>query len=109
MIGNIFEVSIDYLLKDTMEQSKEDERGYYVSKEMAEGYLLDQRKISKYISLGVSLLILSTVPYLVFQNTAIYTFLIILIATIGVGILGTAIAIEDYQYKILSKEALLFD
>ncbi|MGZ9785800.1 helix-turn-helix domain-containing protein [Bacillus pseudomycoides] len=109
MIGNIFEVSIDYLLKDTMEQNKEDEKGYYVSKEMAEGYLLDQRKISKYIALGISLLILSTVPYLVFQNTAIYTFLIILIATMGVGILGTAIAIEDHQYKILSKEVLLFD
>lgn len=109
MIGNIFEVSIDYLLKDTVKQIKENEKGYYVSKEMAEGYLLDQRKISKYVALGISLLILSTVPYLVFQNTALYTFLIILIATIGVGILATAISIEDHQYKILSKEALLFD
>lgn len=40
MIGNVFEVSLDYLLKETAEQSNEKENGYYVSKEMAEGYVV---------------------------------------------------------------------
>lgn len=34
MIGTLFEASIDYLLKDTAEQSTEDVNGYDVSKEM---------------------------------------------------------------------------
>ncbi len=43
MIGNIFEVSIDYLLKETAQSKEENDDGYYVSKEMAEGFLLNQR------------------------------------------------------------------
>jgi len=109
MIGNLFEVSMDYLLKDTVEQGKEDEKGYYVSKEMAEGFLSYQRKTSKYVALGLSLLILSTIPYWIFNaSTAIYTFLIILLAGIGIVMIVTAISVED-RYKILRKEALLLD
>lgn len=44
MIGNVFEVSLDYLLKETAEQSNEKENGYYVSKEMAEGYIVYGQK-----------------------------------------------------------------
>ena len=111
LIGNIFEVSIDYLLKDTPQQSYDIDEGYYVSKEMAEGYLLQERKISKYLALGFSLLILSTVPYLVFkQEPAIYTFLIIIIATLGIGMfVSAAVSTDGGKYKILSKEVLMFD
>ncbi|QED46478.1 helix-turn-helix domain-containing protein [Cytobacillus dafuensis] len=111
MIGNIFEVSIDYLLKDTVEQSHENEQGYYVSREMAEGFLLHERKTSKYIALGMSLLILVTVPYIIFKHDpAIYTFLIIIIAVLGIGALMAAAVIDEgNKYKILRKETLLFD
>ncbi len=68
MIGNVFEVSLDYLLKETAEQSNENVDGYYVSQEMAEGYVVYGQKISKYIALGFSLLILSTIPYLLFKR-----------------------------------------
>ncbi|MFJ7932510.1 helix-turn-helix domain-containing protein [Peribacillus sp. NPDC096448] len=109
MIGNFFEVSMDYLLKDTVEQGKEDEKGFYVSKEMAEGFLSYQRKTSKYVALGLSLLILSTVPYWTFnENTAIDTFFIILLAAFGIVMIVTAISVED-RYKILRKEVLLLD
>lgn len=53
MVGNVFEVSIDYLLRDTAEPSQENDEGYYVSKEMAEGYLLNKSKVSKHIALGL--------------------------------------------------------
>lgn len=109
MLGNIFEVSIDYLLKDTVEENIENEKGYYVSKEMAEGYLLSQRKTSKYLSMGFSLLILSTIPYFVFkQDPIIYAILISIIAVLGIGSI-TAGFMEEDRYTILKKEALLFD
>ncbi|MFD3446590.1 helix-turn-helix domain-containing protein [Microbacteriaceae bacterium 4G12] len=110
MIRNIFEVSVDYLLKDTVEQSNENEQGYYVSKEMAEGYLLQVRKIAKYIALGVSLLILATEPYLIFKHKPeIYTFLIIILAVAGFGTFLAGVIGEEGKYKILNNEALLFD
>lgn len=111
LIGNIFEVSIDYLLKDTAQQSDATGAGYYVSKEMAEGYLLQERKISKYLALGFSLLILTPLPYLIFkQDPAIYTFIIIIIATLGIGMfVSIAVSTDGSKYKILSKEVLMFD
>lgn len=110
MIGNLFEVSVDYLLKETLEVRVENEGGYYASKEMTEGYLMSVNKTAKYIALGFSLLILSTVPYLVFKHDpAIYTPLIIIIAMLGLGTLVTAGVIEEDRYKILKKEALMFD
>lgn len=53
MIGNVFEVSLDYLLKETAEKSNENVDGYYVSQEMAEGYVAYGQKISKYIALSL--------------------------------------------------------
>jgi transcriptional regulator with XRE-family HTH domain len=45
MIANIFEVSIDYLLKESAENNDDKEDGYYVSREMAEGFLLSSKKL----------------------------------------------------------------
>ncbi|TAH79418.1 XRE family transcriptional regulator [Bacillus subtilis] len=110
MIGNIFEVSIDYLLKDSAEPRPDNKEGYYVSREMAEGFLLHQRKVFKYVSFGLSMLIFSTVPYLVFkQEPAIYTLLIIIIAVLGIGAIVTGMITEEDKYKVLKKEALIFD
>ncbi|MEC0547588.1 helix-turn-helix transcriptional regulator [Bacillus inaquosorum] len=110
MIGNIFEVSIDYLLKDSVEPRRDNKEGYYVSREMAGGFLLHERKVSKYVSFGMSLLILSTVPYLVFkQEPAIYTLLIMIIAVLGIGAIVTGLISVEDKYKVLKKEALIFD
>ena len=110
MIGNVFEVSLDYLLKETAEQSNENVDGYYVSQEMAEGYIVYGQKISKYIALGFSLLILSTIPYLLFkENATMSTFLVIIIAVLGIGAMKAHVKIEESRYKVLKKEELLFD
>ena len=45
-LSNIFEISIDYLLKDEQSSNTVSEGGYYVSKEMATGYIANQKKIS---------------------------------------------------------------
>ena len=82
--------------------------GYYVSQEMAEGYSV-WAKISKYIALGFSLLILSTIPYLLFkENATISTFLVIIIAVLGIGAMMVPVTIEESRYNVL-KEELLFD
>ncbi|MQR94068.1 helix-turn-helix domain-containing protein [Fictibacillus phosphorivorans] len=109
MLGNIFEVSIDYLLKDTVEESRENENGYYVSKEMAEGYLLSQNKVSKNLALGFSLLIFSSIPYFLFKDEPItFTLLTVLIAVFGIGTITAGIIKED-RYSLLKKEMLIFD
>lgn len=43
LIGNIFDVSIDYLLKDMPENNIDNKRGYYASKEVIEGYLINEK------------------------------------------------------------------
>jgi len=110
MIGNVFEVSMDYLLKDSFEPSNDKESGYYVSKEMAEGYLLSVHKVSKYSALGFFLLALSVIPYFIFnQDPAMYMIPTIVCATFGMGIFVTASYLENDQYKVLKRETLLFD
>ncbi|TCZ75685.1 XRE family transcriptional regulator [Paenibacillus albiflavus] len=110
MLGNIFGVSMDYLLKDTVEPSNDKEAGYYVNKEMAEGYLMSAHKISKYMALGFFLIALSTIPYFIFkQDPAMYMIPTIIFATIGIGMFVTVSFLEEDQYKVLKTESLLFD
>lgn len=108
MIGNVFEVSLDYLLKENAEQSNEKENGYYVSKEMAEGYIVYGEKISKYIALGFSLLILSTIPYLLFkEDVTMSTFLVIIIAVFGIGAMMVPVTIEESRYNVLKRRIII--
>ncbi|RXZ82474.1 XRE family transcriptional regulator [Paenibacillaceae bacterium] len=110
MIGNLFEVSIDYLLKDTEAKAVSDERGYYVSQEMAEGYLSYQQKLSNRIAAGMCLLILACLPYVMFrQEPVVYSFLIILLAAAGIIVLASAILKDEERYHVLDKEALMLD
>ena len=51
MLSTIFEVSIDFLLKDEKTEKGTDEKGYYVSREMAVGYIANERKTGKYLVL----------------------------------------------------------
>ena len=102
LIGNIFNVSIDYLLKDTLEQDIENKKGYYASKEVIEGYLINEKKSHKYLSLGISLLILSYIPYLIF------TVIIAVMATLGFGLIIKSSFMSE-EYGFLRKEPLIFD
>lgn len=55
-LSNIFEISTDYLLKDEKSSSNADERGYYVSKEMATGYIANQKKSKQIYWCGIYVL-----------------------------------------------------
>lgn len=110
MIGNIFEVSMDYLLKDTLPITKGNDDGFYVSKEFGEGFLVNQKKMAKYLGLGFFLIALSVIPYFLFkQDPTLYLIPTIILATLGFGTCISAGFLEESQYKILKQEPLLFD
>lgn len=109
-LSNIFEVSVDFLLKDDKEVKGADEKGYYTSKEMARGYLANEKKICKYISIGMMFLVLSGIPYIMFENETTWRYLGMAVCII-LGIISIIIGAfkEVDEYKILKKEPLLFD
>jgi transcriptional regulator with XRE-family HTH domain len=108
-IGNIFNVSTDYLLKNSVENKEEREEGYYVSKEMAEGFLINEVKMYKNVLIGVSTIILAYIPYLIFKDRfEIYVIIVPIMVAIGIGFFLKGIMLED-NYKELKKEALIFD
>ncbi|MGL5480066.1 MAG: helix-turn-helix domain-containing protein [Clostridium sp.] len=110
MLGNVFEVSIDYLLKNDDSIIREDKEGYYVSGEMAEGFLLNEKKQSKSIALGISSFILATIPYTIFNGiTKISIIPTLIFIMMGVLSFISLIFIDENKYALLKKEKLIFD
>ncbi|WP_042277436.1 helix-turn-helix domain-containing protein [[Clostridium] dakarense] len=108
-IGNIFDVSIDYLLKNSVENKEDRKDGYYVSREVAEGFLINETKMAKNALIGISTIVFSYIPYLIFKDRfEIYVIIVSIMVAIGVGFLLKGIMLED-NYKTLKKEALIFD
>ncbi|MCI8309941.1 MAG: helix-turn-helix transcriptional regulator [Clostridia bacterium] len=62
-ISNLFEVSLDYLLKDNIEEKNISNKKYYVSKEMLDNFYIYNRKNIMQITFGISLIILSNIFY----------------------------------------------
>lgn len=107
-ISNIFNVSVDYLLKSSVEK-KEENDGYYVSREVAEGFLSNESKIYKNVLIGLSTIILAYIPYLLFKDMfETYIIIISIMVTVGVAFFIKGIMFED-NYKMLKKQALTFD
>lgn len=107
LISNIFNVSIDYLLRERVEPILEHEAGYYVSKETIEGFLIFERKTLKYSALGIVLGILSVCAYFLLQATVAIIVISVLVAA-AVGVIVVVTMMGD-QYKPLRKEPLIFD
>ena len=68
MIGNIFSVTMDYLLKDDTCKEGTEEKGYYVSKEMAQGFLMKESRISRSVAVGFMFWALAGIPFCMFPN-----------------------------------------
>lgn len=110
-LSNIFEVSIDFLLKDDKSvNSTIEERGYYVSKEMAMGYIANQKKVSRYISIGFMAFVLAGIPYTMFHDSTIWRSLGMTICMVA-GVISFVLGMfaEQQKYTILKQESLLFD
>lgn len=109
-LSNVFEVSTDFLLKDEKSVNSTDEKGYYVSREMANGYIANEKKVSRYIGTGFMFWALAGVPYTMFAADTTWRFWG-MAACIAVGIVAMVLGIfaEQEQYHVLKQEPLLFD
>lgn len=110
LLSNVFEVSIDFLLKDEKTESSADEKDYYVSREMAVGYIANEKKTCKYFGAGFALFALAGIPYTVFQTATAWKVLGMSICILaGIIALVTSAFIPKDEYKVLRKEPLIFD
>ena len=108
IISNIFGVSLDYLLKDNHDAAEpEQDAGYYVSREMAQGYLAAKSHRAKQIALGVAVIILSISLNTLFDNE-IGTFLFFICVAAGVAILVMQV-FRPKRYDEIEKQPLIFD
>ena len=110
MMGSLFNVSLDYLLKsdEGTNDTAPSENGYYVSREMAQGYLAMKKRGAFRIALGVGIIIASLCLPMTVDKTSLGGMLFLFGAAIGIAILVSQ-NFAPKQYQQIEKEPLLFD
>ena len=58
-ISNMFGVTLDYLLKDENTENENQNEGYYISREMIDGFLSYKRQRTKRVAIGIGLIVFS--------------------------------------------------
>ena len=111
MISNVFAVSIDFLLKDEKTEPGAEEKGYYVSREMAVGYIANEKKTSKFFGTGCALFALAGIPYIAFNRTPAMGLLLGMSCFILAGIIAIVVSMftSKDEYTVLKREPLFFD
>ena len=108
-MSKLFHVSLDYLLNEEDEQKPEmnpEEKGIYVSREMAEGFLSYQRRKLQKTGIAVSLFIGSL--SLTFWDAEISMILFMVFVIIGIVLLFS-VKLADNPYGKIWVENLFFD
>lgn len=108
-MSKLFNVSLDYLLdeEDTKKpENSPDEKGIYVSREAADGFLAYQK--SKMIKVGAAIGLFVGGVSLSFWDAEISMILFMVVVILGI-ILLLSVKLVDDPYRKLWKEALLFD
>lgn len=109
-LSNLFEVTTDFLLKDDKSIGDTSEKGYYVSRETARGYLAGEKKTGKYIGLALLFWALSGIPYVMFSaNTSWRMLGMAVCILLGIGAIVLGMFQEQEEYRVLKQEPLLFD
>ena len=108
-MSKLFHVSLDYLLNEEDTKKSEmipEEKGIYVSREMADGFLAYQKRKMLKISIAISLFVggLS----LSFWDAEISMMLFMFVVILGMVLLFS-VKLADNPYEKLWKEPLLFD
>lgn len=107
-ISSLFNVSLDYLLKEERgETAAEEESGYYASREMVEGFLLSKRQGALRIGIGVAVII-SSLIFTSIPGGSFGDVLFLLGAAAGIGIL-VAQGFRPKRYGELETQPLVFD
>ena len=113
-MSRLFNVTLDYLLneensrrdQDSAPSRAEEEKGFYVSLETARGFLACQKVRYRKIRLAVFLFIASLAFCFMQAETGILIFMILIIAG---AVLLFSVKLNDYPYRRLWSEPLLFD
>lgn len=100
MLSNIFEVSVDSLLKENAEQTISTEKGFYVSRESAEGFLSFHRKTTMRAAMRVAIMILAGIPYYLFANnqTLSITFACVVLIIAAISLIFIACILETLNF-----------
>ena len=101
-LSQLFGVSTDYLLKAEKLERTADEKGYYVSREMANGFLASEKRVNRFLAWGFLCGALTGIPIILFENQPAMR----LVGAAGIGALGVSALIvamfaEQEQYKVL--------
>jgi transcriptional regulator with XRE-family HTH domain len=107
-ISTMYGVTLDYLLKSECAEDGHQNNGYYVSREMIDGYLAYKRQGAKRIAIGVSLLILSSTFMSIFDFTQLAMILFGVTTALGAVVLMWHI-FQPKRYMEIGTQPLLFD
>ena len=107
-MSKIFHVTLDYLLNEegTQEPEAAAEQGIYVSREMADGFLLYQKR--KYLKIATAVGIMVGSLALSFMLSEISMLLFMLVWIVGIVLLFS-VKLTDHPYRKLWQEPLVFD
>lgn len=108
-MSKLFNVSLDYLLNEEDTEKPEispDEKGIYVSREMANGFLLYQKWKHLRIAIAVGIMVGSLSLSFMWSDISMLLFMLIWIVGI---VLLFSVKLSDNPYRKLWKEPLLFD
>lgn len=107
-ISNMFGVTLDYLLKGEDQAEADQSSGYYVSREMIDGFLSHKKRRAKRIAAGVGIIVLSDV----FGCFSGYREILLPLYW-GCMAVGIAVLIWDYfqpkRYQEIYTKPLIFD
>jgi transcriptional regulator with XRE-family HTH domain len=107
-ISTIFDVTLDFLLKDEQLSDNQQGNSYYVSREMIEGFLSYKRQATKRIVIGISLIVLSNVFTIAFGEYVLAIILYWLTFSCGIAALVWHF-FQPKRYKEIYMKQLLFD
>ncbi len=107
-MSKIFNVTLDYLLNEEETKAPETgtEQGIYVSREMAEGFLLYQKRKYLKIAIAAGIMVGSLALSFLLSDLSMLLFMLIWIAGI---VLLFSVKLTENPYGKLWKEPLVFD
>lgn len=110
-MSKLFNVSLDYLLNEEDTQKPEinpnpDEKGIYISREMADGFLSYQKR--KMVKIGIAVSLFVGGLSLSFWDTEISMVLFMLLIILGIVLLFS-VKLADNPYRKIWTENLSFD
>jgi Predicted transcriptional regulators len=107
-ISTIFGVTLDYMLKEEYVEDSQNTGGYYVSREMIDGFLSYKRLGAKRIAVGVGLIILSNIFVCIPSYRQLTMVCYWIMMAIGFAILVWHF-FQPKRYQEIGKKILIFD